>query len=789
MHDDIAVENEKQLAPARDDVYHMAPAKGWSDLHYMLLFLIIILVVFWKIVLTGEYTILWSGDNSREAYAWMQYLARSIHVHALPFWNPYSEAGRLFIGEPTTGVFYPLNLLFALFPLRANGLQPGWVLEYLVVVHFLIAAALMYLLARHLRFQRFGAAVAALTFTFCGSLSFRATSQISIFTASVWLPGVFWAYSLALGAKSLRKQVVFANLGGLALALCLLAGHHQPFLYCSTSVAIVAVALFFRGSISFCDGQEQLVTRRQIIQATAFLFVFALMYSSLQVLPTLEYSHHAYRWIGDAAPVAADSNVPYAKVATSYILHPQDLATAVFPFLRWTENAIYLGILPLLLVAFSVFLLRKSALVRILWLMAAVFFFTTMGDLFPVHGILYELLPGWSKGREAIRGLVMTHFSLALLAGVGCQGFLAVWSKKQRKYRLWLVWCFGVFSVALTLLLFAFQLAGVTLKSEASFDSLSTACLLLLITAALGLARVYGGVRKKGLRVAIIVVLALDYGAYMSPRILPKQGFNRTSNYEPTRYYQKDEVIRFLQSQPGVFRTSFDEHYSRNLGEVEKLDTIDGYGATRIRWFQDFVFGPHGQDLLNVRYIVSKKDLGGQPVFQSGPEKVFVNPDCFSRAWLATHIVVANNNQRALGIVQHATLDLKDTAVVETKLNSELAPMAGNLANASAGDNVSSPAALFQRGGPNRFSVHVQVLRPSILVVSETWYPGWRATVNGVKREIWRTDGALMGVYLQPGANDIQFRFRPTQLYKGLALTALGLGILLGLAWPGAEKV
>src|SRR5215471_20313831 len=110
----------------------LAPMNGktsgaWRD---GLLLFAFNLIIFWKLILTGEYTILWSGDNALQAYPWYQFLATSLHQHSFPFWNTYSEAGRLFIGEPTTGAFYPFNLLLALLPLNARGMAPAWGLEY-----------------------------------------------------------------------------------------------------------------------------------------------------------------------------------------------------------------------------------------------------------------------------------------------------------------------------------------------------------------------------------------------------------------------------------------------------------------------------------------------------------------------------------------------------------------------------------------------------------------------------------------------------------------------------------
>ena len=81
----------------------------------------------------------------------------------------------------------------------------------------------------------------------------------------------------------------------------------------------------------------------------------------------------------------------------------------------------------------------------------------------------------------------------------------------------------------------------------------------------------------------------------------------------------------------------------------------------------------------------------------------------------------------------------------------------------------------FIRESPNRFVVETQAVRRSLLVVSENWYPGWTAKVNGTPQPVMRANGALMGVFLNPGASKVEFNFRPRHFYWALSLTMISL--------------
>jgi hypothetical protein len=81
------------------------------------------------------------------------------------------------------------------------------------------------------------------------------------------------------------------------------------------------------------------------------------------------------------------------------------------------------------------------------------------------------------------------------------------------------------------------------------------------------------------------------------------------------------------------------------------------------------------------------------------------------------------------------------------------------------------PAAV-QAYTPNRIVVEAEAGQPSLLILADVWAPGWRATVDGERQPVYRVNGVLRGVYLQPGRRRIVWRYRPASLYWGAALSA-----------------
>ena len=72
-------------------------------------------------------------------------------------------------------------------------------------------------------------------------------------------------------------------------------------------------------------------------------------------------------------------------------------------------------------------------------------------------------------------------------------------------------------------------------------------------------------------------------------------------------------------------------------------------------------------------------------------------------------------------------------------------------------------------------TLRVEAACPGLLVLPDTYFPGWRATVNGRKRTIYATDGAFRGVTVPKGTSRVEFRYEPRAFPIGIALAVAGL--------------
>jgi len=85
----------------------------------------------------------------------------------------------------------------------------------------------------------------------------------------------------------------------------------------------------------------------------------------------------------------------------------------------------------------------------------------------------------------------------------------------------------------------------------------------------------------------------------------------------------------------------------------------------------------------------------------------------------------------------------------------------------------------------------VKTQRPGLLVIAESWYPGWKARVNGREATVYRVNHGLMGVKVGTGKQRVAMTFAPASLAWGtaLSLAALLAILILGLWAPFFRKL
>ena len=193
---------------------------------------------------------------------------------------------------------------------------------------------------------------------------------------------------------------------------------------------------------------------------------------------------------------------------------------------------------------------------------------------------------------------------------------------------------------------------------------------------------------------------------------------------------------------------------------------------------------PQGLNLLRwlgVRFVVAQKsasDLvelldanGWRQVFTSteGATAVYESPRTLPRAYVAYNYVVPPSPSNALEMMQRPVVDPWKLIVIER--DSETPTWVEER-------SVSGPAiepAKILRYSPTLVEIEARAESPGILVLTDTFYPGWSAFVDGERVPVQRVNYLFRGVPLAAGTHRVTFRFVPTSVLVGAGLSIASL--------------
>jgi hypothetical protein len=731
-----------------------------------------------------------TSDCTFSYYPRRVFATRMMREGNIPLWNPHQFCGTPFLANFQSGVFYPVNL--ALY-----GLDPPTQMDMFLYIHFVIAAVFAYLLARKLGITAGGATVASLAFTFCGFLVTRYGQPTFISTAS-WLPALILFGELLVESPSLRR----AGLLALALSLSILAGFPQLVLF-----NIYALFLYVALRLFLLKGRS-LRSRGMIVGFLALSLIVACLVCSFQILPTYELSRFSYR-----------KELPYDIVRTSthdrlaalkYFVpdllgNPVDLGAVAKALHRakggatFSNNFVsttgYVGILPFLLAALGLSLPNRRF---------APFIGFCLVSLLAVFGTrlltgLYYAVPGFNFSRID-RVIVIYMFGLAMLAG---HGFDTVMAGSARRRLLFVGIGFLGFAVVLTAWLKASGLDMVLSQAPEAvppdvylrYASGKVMWFLVLSLAAGALVLV-----RLRTRLPAWAFLAIAIGILLVDLI--PNGLKFKVSQPADRLIPESSLVESLKRDPGYWRIAKfgAEVIPSNTATLLEIDDVHGYDALNVNHYLEVlgvvdstvisignaalrrrigaIGNPAGLDskvldLLNVKYVLSPA-LAGQDRRRSVS---WINGDYLPRAFLVERAHRFATYDAVLAYMKTAEFDPGS----EVLLVGEGA--AGQDSTAAHGPG----AVEIIEHTPNEVVISADVRRLSYLVVSDTYYPGWRVYVDGVEAEVLRADYAFRAVALDPGIHKVRMVYRSLLFSVGIIFSAAGVALLAVLISAKSE--
>lgn len=684
------------------------------------------------------------GDFVEQFYAFAVFRTEELLAGRLPLWNPYVYAGHPFIADIQAAVFYPLHWPTTL--LAGPRGYPFQALEYEAVFHIFLAGLWMYLLASRITRNRPAGLLGGMVYGFGGYLSGYPSQQLSVLEVHAWLPLIlFWVFLATESPFSLRRAVVGAILGGLTLGIAILAGHPQASLY-----TVYGVGAYFVFRILAATGLGGWRTALPRLGLVALLVLVGFGTAAAQLLPTVEFMG-----------ISSRARIPFEMSAWAFPL--RDIIQLILPGVVSYYSPMYVGILPLALAIGAVAWARA----RETWFwvgLATAGLLISFGGNTILHSVLYNALPGAGTFRHQERGIVLFAVAMSVLAAIGARELVV--ADRARLARLGGLWLrVVVAAVALFVLLYVYGQ-----NAEAAVKPQNAAAFTVLVVMLVGLLLLF---RLGGLPSGVFAGLALAIVAFDLISVNFNTNFEKT---QPDDHYRPTEIQRYLQRNDVNGRTHNDWQYPLNYGDVFRIRDINGASPLVVERYRQLLHAEPRErvwQVLNVKYFVTWQ--GGFPngekvsVERIGDREVnlYALPDPLPRAYVVHDATVIVDDARALRTVLSPQFDPGTTAVLDRVPS--VAP-SGRRARSSA---------TVRDLTPDRLRVETTLAEPGVLVLSEVYYPGWRATVNGQPAEILRAQHTLRGVALAAGTHLIEMVFDPWTVKLGLAISGATVALAI----------
>jgi hypothetical protein len=777
---------------------------------------------FWRVLFSGAFIPEGGGDMAAILYPVYHYAQETLRSGVIPLWNPHLYAGIPFVGHIQSGPFYPPNLL--LFFLTQEVTYRS--LEYLLIAHFWLAGLLMYTLLRgitlhtvqaqpasggtgsaadagpsetisrpargELGLSRPAALLGAVVFMF-NDFNITHIGNPNMVAVGAWLPLALLCFHRAL----VNRRAFGAALAGAVTGMAYLAGHIQPFLYILFAIGLYAGYEALMDSAALRRAQAGLgpFMRGTIppwVRPLAYLAVFlafTVAVAGVSLIPNLEMSSQSLR-----------DSLSYADAAR-FSLSPAEMIGMFVPALfgrgpsihwgPWERVEVgYIGILPLILAALGLIWHRERT-PRFFALLGMVSLVLALGLHSIVHGWLF-LVPGYAQIRVPARFVFLLDFAFAALAAYGFDALLRPLALHRRA--AWRA-VFPVLAVALAGVLFVFaplMFVAVTLtqSQDASifnrvangFNGVMLFALLLGTSLVLLCARRSRWLRPPIWALSVLCFVFLDLaslGAYID-----------IGETDPSANFQHPQAIEFLKNDPNLFRIETPEdswfQWQPNLGLIARLDDAAGiYNPLLLQRYDRYWKAAATRDnvlydLLNSKYLVTRKDakVGARfsPVFDGDPQvNIWLNSKALPRTFMVYGSKIVEGGDAAFAAITQQDFDPTALIVLEST-------SAGAQTSSSApGASVPSGVGVLEHA-VNSSTYQVDTASEGYLFVGDTFYPGWRATVDGQDAPLLRADYLFRAVKVPPGKHTVRMFFDPVSWKIGVALTFSGL-VLLTCWW------
>ncbi|MHC5019865.1 MAG: hypothetical protein ACYTGX_07080 [Planctomycetota bacterium] len=763
-----------------------------------------LVVLFWATLGTDR---LYMGhDIGLQQLALVRVAREALAAGEIPFWNPKMFAGTPLLAPANAGVLSPVWIATAWLPFTLA-----------FTVSAMLSLWLAYAGAAWCAWQRTrslpGSILAGYVFMLCAPVFLRTFAGHTSILGCVWaMPWMFAA------GEGLLRKVSGANLCVLACATAVLMIGNPHI----AMLSVLAFGTMMTGRAAWRWRADRDLRRwGGVLAWTAGAGFLGVLLAAPQLLPGFEWAAHSSRSGGLPLEIAKSgsaglNHLPYFLFPAFYgdttasnanVMAPPPVQGGGIP--TYWEVCGYAGVLPLILVALA----WSAGRGRVYGGIALTAVGFALAHHTPLTTIAYYLVPKFDLLRTPGRWLMVTGFALAICAAEGLallQREDELGTTARRRFR-WVAG--GAAAIALLTALAAtgqpVGIVGGPDSAVAGVPPIAHVTLLLALAAAGGLAAAYHFAPElaKGLLPGLVVVTLVELYLFVAPFVQverasdsrwPRTVAAAAERLEPGWRFDVAPVTRpdwVRGNHPPIHGYStaggYDPAVLRRY--MQLYNTVHGLPFNQPTWNAGMTIPEGGAmwsrllPLLHTRWVVTRSPQLPSPMrllTQEAGVHLYEYPRPLPRAYVVhmTRVLAEVETPATPDAPPPEPAALQALRTQDFVLHEEAIVAAGGPALDAAPPDAPEPVTV-KSETPHRVVLEADVKAVGLLVLCDTWYPGWRCTVNGVETAIHRTNHAYRGVAVTAGRQEVIFTYHCAPFRNGLLIAFAALAALAGSTW------
>lgn len=709
-----------------------------------------------------------------------------------PFWNSSIFCGFPLLSSPQAAVFYPFHLILLLFGSSVVGYNVS------LLLHYSLGGIFMYFLLKEYNLAKYACFLGGVVFIFSGAMISH-KSHLPMLSTIIWVPLIL----LCLEKYRNKKKLPYLLTAAILSAISFFAGHPQIFAY--SSIFILLYILYYT---FFADKK---INWHFLLSVLIFPICFLLILP--QLIPSFELMLNSFsRSLTSFNYFNVNSYNPIIGIS---LFFPFIFGTKNPPVdsgiphsLRWfgigdpPEVLIYFGIITIPFIVLSFF---KPDRRRYFWfLILCVFFIISMGKYTIISEWLYNI-PIYNRFRTPSRNFFIVNIAIAILTGFGFNYYIKSKINKRKRAILVSIFilCFILIVLFLiynairtgsTMLIFTYFSEKIDVNKfigNISITNYSVYVPLILFLITLIVLVISLFKKNKFMYPVIIFLIFVDLFTmgHFDERSLPNiykdepgktvsmENGSNTYRILPITSYEKENI--FLPDRNIYFGYDYTSGYGplmlRDYALLFNITDVNSLGWIEHTDWKTLLENNNVLSITNTKYIIVPRDLEIHEAKSYGYYNIaYEDQDV---------LVLENNNYLPRFYFPseiYNVIDIEEAKNIIWGGNSKWEPDGFDPQKSATVENID-----FEKTEFDTVDAKIEVIdyrgngviletssdNELFLVFSDTYYPGWKAYIDNKESKIYKANGMFKGIHIPKGEHNIIFRYFPTGLTIGFAVS------------------